>query len=393
MTDLRENMLRDKELIRNITDGADLNNPDDIEKIYRDLQSGAYTFESEVGRNFDDKIYELHEKVLSGEITGNEASVNNGRVSRRVGTIKEKKGNTKSVNGSSAKNSGGSQKKNDPRYEKEINALAVEELKKKEKRRKFMIVLASIIAVLSLGYCGVYSYMQSRTVAENEQLAALKGSDVLKSNPEKKKNKGLTLHKTKVEIPDILSEYETLYAKNQKLAGWLKIEGTNIDYPVMQTTDNEYYLNHNYNQQKDNNGSLFLDCECTLFPQSDNMIIYGHHMKSGNMFGNLQKYAKEDYWKKHPTIQFDTIYEKGTYDVMYVFYSKVYDNDELVFKYYQFINANSQKEFDYYMSEMQNLSLYDTGVTATYGDTLLTLSTCDHSQTDGRFAVVAKRVG
>ena len=135
-----------------------------------------------------------------------------------------------------------------------------------------------------------------------------------------------------------------------------------------------------------------MDCGCDVFPQSTNMIIYGHHMKSGNMFGNLQKFAKESYWKDHPTISFDTIYEKGTYEVMYAFYSKVYDNDDLVFKYYQFINANSDAEFNYYMDEMKNLSLYDTGVTAKYGDTLLTLSTCDHSQQDGRFAVVAKKV-
>ncbi len=385
-------MLRDKELIKSITNGADLNNPDDIEKIYRDLQSGAYTFETEVGRNFDDKIYELHEKVLSGEIVATAASGNAGRSGRKTATKSTKTKAGRSGSDNSKTSSDAQRKMRDPQYKKKIDDLALLELKKKEKRRKIMIIVATIVAVLSLGYCGVYSYMLSRTAADNEQLASLKGSEALKVNPEKKKNKGLTLHKTKTETPDILSEYETLYAKNQKLAGWLKIEGTNIDYPVMQTTDNEYYLNHNYNQQKDNNGSLFLDCECTLFPQSDNMIIYGHHMKSGNMFGNLQKYAKEDYWKKHPVIQFDTIYEKGTYEVMYVFYSKVYDNDELVFKYYQFINANSEKEFNYYLSEMEKLSLYDTGVEASYGDTLLTLSTCDHSQTDGRFAVVAKRV-
>lgn len=392
MGDTRESILRDEELIKKIKNGADLNDPDDIERIYRDLQSGAYTFETEVGRNFDDEIYELHEKVLSGEISKVDATGNGKRRTKSASAAKDNKSSKTGVK-SSSKTTETQKKKHDPKYEKEITELAREELKKKEKRRKLMIVVASIVAVLSLGYCGVYTYMQSRTVADNEQLAALKGSDALKTDTPKKKKNGFTLHKTKIETPDILEEYQTLYAKNQKLAGWLKIEGTNIDYPVMQTTDNEYYLNHNYNQQKDNNGSLFLDCDCSLFPQSDNMIIYGHHMKSGNMFGNLQKYAKEDYWKKHPTIQFDTIYEKGTYEVMYVFYSKVYDNDELVFKYYQFINANSQKEFDYYMSEMQNLSLYDTGVTASYGDTLLTLSTCDHSQTDGRFAVVAKRVG
>ncbi|MCR4989516.1 MAG: class B sortase [Lachnospiraceae bacterium] len=381
MTDLRENMLRDRELIRTITEGADLNNPDDIERIFKDLQSGAYTFESEVGRNFDDKIYELHDKVLKGEIA---AATENADKKSKSKRSKSKK---------SSKNSSDTRVRTknlkDKKYEQTINELAMEELKKKEKNRKLLIIIASVVAVLSLGYFGIYNYMMTRTNIDYEDLAALKGSRSLISN---KKDETVKVNKTSIETPDILPDYETLYAKNQKLAGWLKIDGTNIDYPVMQTSDNEYYLNHNFNQQKDNNGSLFLDCECTIFPKSDNMIIYGHHMKSGNMFGNLQKYAKEDYGKEHSLIQFDTIYEKGTYEVMYVFYSKVYDNDELVFKYYQFLNANSQAEFEYYMSEMDKLSLYDTGVSAVYGDTLLTLSTCDHSQTDGRFAVVAKKV-
>ena len=115
-------------------------------------------------------------------------------------------------------------------------------------------------------------------------------------------------------------------------------------------------------------------------------------MKSGNMFGNLQKYAKESYGKKHAVITFDTIYEKAQYQVMYVFRSQVYNEDDIVFKYYQFIEANSETEFNSYMQEMSELSLYDTGVTAEFGDSLLTLSTCDSSQTDGRFVVVAKRI-
>jgi sortase B len=160
----------------------------------------------------------------------------------------------------------------------------------------------------------------------------------------------------------------------------------------MQTSDNEYYLEHNFNQEYDKNGSLFLDYNCSIYPRSTNLIIYGHHMKSGNMFGNLQKYAKESYEKEHSVIQFDSIYEKATYQVMYVFRSQVYNEDDAVFKYYQFIEANSEGEFDYYMQEMAALSLYDTGVTASYGDSLLTLSTCDSSQTDGRFVVVAKRI-
>ncbi|MDE6924491.1 MAG: class B sortase, partial [Acetatifactor sp.] len=172
----------------------------------------------------------------------------------------------------------------------------------------------------------------------------------------------------------------------------LKIDDTNIDYPVMQTTDNEYYLDHNLNQEYDKNGSIFMDKDCDVLEPSTNYILYGHHMKSGQMFGNLDRYSSEKYYEEHPYIQFDTIYEKGLYQVMYVFRSHVYSEEEIAFKYYQFIDVNSEQEFNSYMREMAEMSFYDTGVTAEYGDQLLTLSTCDHQEKDGRFVVVAKKI-
>ena len=115
-------------------------------------------------------------------------------------------------------------------------------------------------------------------------------------------------------------------------------------------------------------------------------------MKNGKMFSSLIKYADKDYYEKHKYIRFDTIYEKGTYEVMYAFRSRIYNTNEITFKYYQFIDANSSEEFDSYMEEMEKMSLIDTGVYATYGDRLLTLSTCDYQEENGRFVVVAKRI-
>ena len=194
------------------------------------------------------------------------------------------------------------------------------------------------------------------------------------------------------EAKEVLDEYKNLLIANRKLIGWVKIDGTYIDYPVMQTDDNEYYLDHNLNQEYDKNGTIFMDKDCDVLKPSTNYILYGHHMKNGRMFGQLDLYQNESYYKEHPYISFDTIYEKGTYQVMYVFRSRVYKETEIVFKYYQFIDANSEQEFDSYMKEMADMSFYDTGVTAEYGDQLLTLSTCDYQETDGRFVVVAKKV-
>ncbi|MDE7260279.1 MAG: class B sortase, partial [Lachnospiraceae bacterium] len=251
-------------------------------------------------------------------------------------------------------------------------------------------VICSLVAVLCFGYFGIYYYFSDRTQADYEELAELKG----KGNSTLTGSLFREIHYSEDETIEleVLEEYRTLYSKNKKLIGWLKIDDTNIDYPVMQTANNEYYLDHNFNQEYDKNGSLFLDKDCDVVHRNTNLIIYGHHMKSGKMFGNLNRYSSEEYGKKHSQIQFDTIYEKGTYEVMYVFRSRIYNEDEVVFKYYQFFDAASEKEFDSNMQEMAALSLYDTGVTASYGDELLTLSTCDSSETDGRFVVVAKRV-
>ena len=273
-------------------------------------------------------------------------------------------------------------------FDKNLEKQIQKELIRRERRRKLIVVLASGIAVVCFGYFGLYYFQSTRTSMSYDSLTQLKGSQALAGA----ERNDFSLHKTSTQLPDVLDDYKTLYEKNKKLIGWLKIDDTIIDYPVMQTTDNKYYLEHNFNQEYDKNGSLFLDCSCSVYPRSTNLIIYGHHMKSGQMFGQLQKYAKESYYEKHTTIQFDTIYEKGTYEIMYVFRSQVYNEDDLVFKYYQFINANSETEFDSYMEEMAALSLYDTGVTASYGDSLLTLSTCDNSQKDGRFVVVARKV-
>ena len=375
-----EAALRDQKKIERIKAETDLDNPKQIYELLKDLQSGSYRFETIVGRDFDDEIYEKAEALKKQGITPENAAK----------TVKaDKKKKEKASRQKERKSQKKASSVNLSDYDKDMQKQILIEMKKREKRRKLIVALSSLVAVLCFGYFGVYYFFAARTSMDYEHLSDLKGSDALSETQEKN---DFSLHKSSVKLPDILDEYKTLYSKNKRLIGWLKIDDTNIDYPVMQTENNEYYLDHNFNQEYDKNGSLFLDCDCNVYPRSTNMIIYGHHMKSGSMFGNLQQYAKESYGKKHSVIEFDTIYEKATYQVMYVFRSQVYNEDDVVFKYYQFIEANSEEEFNFYMKEMASMSLYDTGVTANFGDSLLTLSTCDSSQTDGRFVVVAKRI-
>lgn len=421
-----EAALRDQKKIDLIKSRIDFDDPRQVYKLYGELQVGSYRFETQVGNDFDDEIYEKVESLKRQGITlANVDSLGNQRIPRKARRLnvrqrapgkalrsqdKEKavaavrrsqrlqlKKSAEPVSLKGFRSSSGERGKSRAAekpvrledYNEEMQRQILEVLKKKERLRKLLVICASIVAVVSFAYFGVYYYFSERTSTDYEELAELKGSDALVNTQAKNP---FSLHKQTIKLPDVLDEYKTLYEKNKKLIGWLKIDDTIIDYPVMQTDDNEYYLDHNFNQEYDRNGSLFLDYSCNIYPRSTNLIIYGHHMKSGQMFGQLQKYAKESYGEKHSVIQFDSIYEKATYQVMYVFRSQVYNEDEFVFKYYQFIDANSKEEFDSYMREMAEMSLYDTGVAASYGDSLLTLSTCDNSQTDGRFVVVAKRI-
>lgn len=271
-------------------------------------------------------------------------------------------------------------------YDEGMQALIIQEMKRQERRRKFIVTFCSLVACTCFIYFIGYYYFSERTENTYENWSKLIGedkADIIKD---------VTVNLSVAKEVTILEKYKTLYNRNKSLIGWLKIDDTNIDYPVMQTSNNDYYLDHNLNQEYDKNGSIFMDKDCDAVTPSTNLIIYGHHMKSGKMFGSLEKYSTKEYYEEHPIIHFDTIYEEGTYQVMYVFRSRIYNEDEVVFKYYQFIEANSYEEFASNMDEMARLSLYDTGVTATYGDKLITLSTCDNFTEDGRFVVVAKKI-
>ena len=390
--------LRDQAKIKEIKAQVNMEQPGEVIALYTDMQTGKYRFETTVGNDFDDEIYELAQEYQrqgydrnSKLPTGRKKSFKKkeSRQSQAAAAKKSSGRNTEKKRKTAAKNNENANVSLDA-YDKDMQKEILRELKKREKCRKLTVVLCSVVAVVCFGYFGVYYYFSDRTQMDYDSLSQLKGNTTLAAGA----SPTITIHYTEEEEIEleVLEEYQTLYNKNKKLIGWLKIDDTNIDYPVMQTTNNEYYLDHNYSQEYDKNGSLFLDKDCDVVHRSTNLIIYGHHMKSGKMFGNLNRYSSEDYCKNHSTIQFDTIYEKGTYEVMYVFRSRIYNEDEIVFKYYQFLDAASEKEFNSNMQEMAALSLYDTGVTASYGDELLTLSTCDSSETDGRFVVVAKRV-
>lgn len=382
--------LRDKAKIDEIRKQVNMEQPGEVITLYAKMQTGSFRFETAVGNDFDDEIFELAQEFKKQGYNQNSKIDLRKKGKRGVKNKSDRRPKKSDTSVAAAKKNGEAEVSLD-HYDKAMQKEILSELKKRERRRKIIVVLCGITAVACFGYFGVYSYFAERTEMDYESLSQLKGSSNLTSYAPTQRP---MIHRTQEEDIEltVLEEYQTLYNKNKKMVGWIKIEDTEIDYPVMQTVNNEYYMDHNFNQEYDRNGSLFLDKDCDIVHRNTNLIIYGHHMKSGKMFGGLNKYSSQEYCKEHPNIQFDTIYERGTYEVMYVFRSRIYNEDEVVFKYYQFLEAASAQEFNSNMQEMAALSLYDTGVTASYGDQLLTLSTCDYSEEDGRFVVVAKRV-
>ena len=362
--------LHDKKIIEKIRAEVDVNNPEALKALVKELRLGEkYKFFTVLGDDFQDEMEEKLRKLPAGTVSTGKKKV-----------------------ASAAKGSGSLKKKSFD--EAQMEKFVKQELIRQEKRRKLFLRTCAVVGTVCLTYFGYYAYEGYRTEQNFAQMAEIKEQtekDIANGVYEEPAVQ-ITYTQEK-DAPEILDEYKKIFNMNKKLIGWLKIDDTNIDYPVMQTSDNVYYLTHNINQEEDRNGALFMDAECDVINGSTNYIVYGHDMRSGNMFGKLDKYKKESYYKEHKYITFDTIYEKGTYEVMYAFESKVYKQEDVDFKYYQFIDAISEVEFNSYMKEMASWSLYDTGVTARFGDQLLTLSTCDKStRENGRFVVVAKRI-
>ena len=190
---------------------------------------------------------------------------------------------------------------------------------------------------------------------------------------------------------DTLSQFETLLGKNSDMVGWIFIEGTSVNYPVMQTKNSpNYYLKRNFNREYSDLGVPYVQENCDL-ATSDNIIIYGHHIKGGKMFGSLDKFTSKFFYEKHKIIQFNTLTEQSQYQIIAVFKTIAYSASG--FRYYDFVNAEDEADFNTYVSRCKELSLYDTGVTAEYGDRLLTLSTCKRFAENGRLVVVAKKIG
>ena len=189
----------------------------------------------------------------------------------------------------------------------------------------------------------------------------------------------------------MLPEFVDLYQLNNHIVGWISIPNTMINYPVMQAKRyTDYYLYRNFSREYSNHGCIYVREACDVFTPSDNITIYGHRMGDGTMFNALHNYASEDYYKEHSQIIFNTLTENHTYEILSIFrISSSLDSD---FPYHLYVDFADEAHFNEFINNCYDRALYDTGVTATYGDKLITLSTCEYTRINGRLVVVANQI-
>ena len=261
------------------------------------------------------------------------------------------------------------------------------------------IILLLVVFVFSAFQVVTYFIESREQAAGNDELAQIKqqalaaatdpnrATEATKPQTDEEKETG----PTEETEPQMLPEYAALYEINDDIVGWIRIDGTKVDYPVMQTPDNrDFYLKRKFDKTSSEWGSIYVREECDVLKPSDNVTIYGHNMLDGSMFAALLDYDKKETWEKNPLILFDTLYEYHTYEIFAVF--KTTASIGQGFSYHQMVDAQSEEEFDEYIATCKELAFYDTGITPVYGDKLICLSTCEYTLVNGRLVVMARRI-
>ena len=255
--------------------------------------------------------------------------------------------------------------------------------KKTAKKTKSLlwVMLVAALAVFVFSAYKVFGEIWQKQQEQNafEELAQQIETNVVQPEKEDKTPEQLRLE-----------SYEQLKETNPHFVGWIKIDGTPLDYPVVHTPDNpEYYLRRAFDGSYAVSGTPFVGQGCTV--DSTNVLVYGHRMNNETMFTTLLDYAEKSFWEEHKEIQFDTVDRLQIYEIVSAFYINIpQEGDEDAFYWYQYCGDISGEEFDYYVQQVKAYAYYDTGIEIQEGDKLLTLTTCAYDSDSRRFVVVAK---
>lgn len=276
---------------------------------------------------------------------------------------------------------------------------------------KIVFWVAAAVLIMSLVILAAYFISSYRAKKLNEQLAN-EHTNVITQMTKVTTTVPQTETETEAattEPPPLvtLASMESLLADNPDTAGWIKVGGTSINNVVVQTDNNNYYLDRDFNGNKSQPGTVFADYRCIVndynSKQSDNIILYGHNQADGTMFGTLNKYKIKhnntknfDFYCQHPTFEFSNLYEEYTYKIIAMFIIEVepyQTRDGVIFDYHNYIKFGSKKKtYDEFITNVMARTAVDTGVDVQEGDHFLTLSTCSNEFEPSRMVVIGRRV-
>lgn len=282
-----------------------------------------------------------------------------------------------------------------------------------------IMIFASIFLLCSV-YLGKYFVDTQTTAQDYDYLSDLKNQATAEalatdptapfdpSNPSKPNFPSNPSMPGENQPPEMLPDMKVIYNLNSDLVGWISHPALKIDYPVMQTPQNrDFYLYRDFYQKHNDTGCLYIRENCDVFKPSDNIVIYGHAMKTGDMFGRLYNYRKKSFWEKNQYFSFDTLYERHTYQIFAVFITSGTQHDKnnnpLGYPYHRLNEFPDAAAFDKFIADIKGAaftkeggyvgkSLYETGITPTFGDKLICLSTCEYTIDNGRLVVMGVRV-
>lgn len=262
------------------------------------------------------------------------------------------------------------------------------------KKVLFTAVVVVLVAAFGISAFMVVNYLiegkqQADRYGELSDIAANAQTETTQTQPaQSTETTGETTAPTE---PGMLSGYKDIYEMNNDVVGWIKMEGTKMDYPVMQTPDEpNFYLYRDFDKNNSKRGSIYAREVCDVNKPSDNITLFGHNMADGSMFACLGNYTSKAAWENNSLIFFDTLNEYHTYKIFAVF--KTSANIGQGFSYHQFVDAENEEQFNEFVSTCKKLAFYDTGITPVYGDKLICLSTCEYTLDNGRLVVAAVRI-
>lgn len=275
------------------------------------------------------------------------------------------------------------------------NILPLKKDSTKEKVRKIVMDISVITIVCCIIAFGeLYRQNKEQVKLQEEINNNIVDTDDFDDNQYVEAWQELFAQYPQIKFPEGMDlKYSYLYAINQELVGWLRIENTNLNVQVVQTKDNKTYLRRDFYKKYSRYGCPYMDYRNDPKYLDDNTILFGHHMSDGLMFSNLDKYKTLEGYKESPVIEFSTLYETYYFKVFAAFYVNASPEDDNGYFFNFMINDfSTDKRFNDYVEELKKRSVIDTGVSVQPDDKLLTLCTCTFDFHDARFIVVGRMV-